>query len=55
MRANSTIPFMAKKRLDKKNFIESIFNLSVFSDMLKLLKDDLRDLRRDYDIQNTQF
>jgi DNA repair exonuclease SbcCD ATPase subunit len=31
MRANSTVPFMGKKKTEKKNFIESIFNLGVFS------------------------
>lgn len=55
MRANSTTPFMSKKKTDKKNFIESIFNLSIFSDMLKIVKDDVRDLRRSYDIENTKY
>lgn len=52
MRANSTVPFMSKKKTDKKNFIESIFNLSIFSDMLKLLKEDVREMRRQYDIES---
>lgn len=55
MRANSTIPFMAKKKVDKKNFIESIFNLSIFSEMHKLLKDDIKEIRRNYDIENTVY
>lgn len=48
MRANSTVPFMCKKKSDRKNFIESIFNLGIFSDMLKLLKDDVKEKRQDY-------
>lgn len=53
MRANNTIPFMVKKKTEKKNFIESIFNLGVFSDMSKLMKDDLRAAKREYDILET--
>lgn len=54
MRANNTIPFMVKKKTDKKNFIESIFNLSVFSEMTKLMREDLRTAKREYDILETQ-
>ena len=55
MRANNTIPFMVKSKSAKKNFIESIFNLSVFSDMLKEVKDDLKSAKHEYDIVNTQY
>lgn len=55
MRANNTIPFMVKSKSSKKSFIESIFNLSVFSDMLKEVKDDLRVAKHEYDIVNTQY
>lgn len=55
MRANNTIPFMVKSKSSKKTFIESIFNLSVFSDMLKEVKDDLRSAKHEYDIVNTQY
>lgn len=51
--ANNTIPFMGKKKTDRKHFIESIFNLSMFGDMLKLLKDDIRDTKHQYDIEKT--
>ena len=53
MRANSTVPFMGKKKTEKKNFIESIFNLGVFSDMLKLVKDDIKEVRSKFDIENS--
>ena len=49
MRANSTVPFMCKKKGERKNFIESIFNLEIFSDMQKLLREDVKEKRRDYD------
>lgn len=55
MRANNTIPFMIKNKSAKKNFIESIFNLSIFSDMLKEVRDDLRVAKHNYDITNTQY
>lgn len=55
MRANDQIPFMVKKSAEKKSFIESIFNLSVFSDMLKKVKEDLRGAKSNYDISNTEF
>lgn len=48
MRANSTVPFMCKKKSDRKNFIESIFNLGIFSDMQKLLKDDVKIQRQEF-------
>lgn len=51
--ANTTTPFMGKKKTDRKNFIESIFNLSVFGDMLKLLKDDIRETKHNYDIEKS--
>ena len=35
---NNTIPFMGMKKQDKRKFIESIFNLEVFSKMLDLLR-----------------
>lgn len=34
MSVNNTLPFMGKKKQDKRKFIESIFNLEIFSDML---------------------
>lgn len=49
MRANTAVPFMCKKKAERKNFIESIFNLTIFSDMLKLTRDDVKEKRREYD------
>ena len=53
MRANSGASFMTKKKTEKKNFIESIFNLGVFSEMAKLLKDDIKEVRSKFDIENS--
>lgn len=51
MRANNTTPFMAKKKQEKKNFIENIFKLDIFSTMTKLLKDDIRETKSKYNIE----
>ena len=53
MRANSGASFMTKKKTEKKNFIESIFNLGVFSEMLRLVKDDIKEVRSKFDIENS--
>lgn len=55
MRANNTIPFMARKKQEKKNFIETIFNLNIFSLMSRILKEDIRTTKGNYSLEkNTQ-
>jgi DNA repair exonuclease SbcCD ATPase subunit len=49
---NNTIPFMGKKKGDKRKFIESIFNLEVFSRMSDRLKADINEVKNSY---NTEF
>jgi DNA repair exonuclease SbcCD ATPase subunit len=49
---NNTIPFMGKKKGDKRKFIESIFNLEVFSKMSDRLKADINEVKNSY---NTEF
>jgi DNA repair exonuclease SbcCD ATPase subunit len=49
---NNTIPFMGKKKGDKRKFIESIFNLEVFSRMSDRLKADINEIKNSY---NTEF
>ena len=44
---NTTVPFMAQKKADKRNFIESIFNLDIFSKMNSFLKEDYSSLKKD--------
>jgi DNA repair exonuclease SbcCD ATPase subunit len=50
MAVNNTTPFMAKKRIEKRKFIESIFNLEVFSRMNNILKDEYNEVKRSFDI-----
>lgn len=55
MTINNTIPFMAKKKQEKRKFIEDIFNLSVFSNMLNILKNDITEKKKDFDIESTRY
>lgn len=49
---NNTIPFMAMKKPEKKKFIESIFNLRIFSDMFDLLKKDYSEAKKTLEVEN---
>lgn len=51
MRANNVISFMARKKQEKKTFIEAIFNLNIFSLMSRLLKEDIRSAKGQYSIE----
>lgn len=55
MAINNTIPFMAKKKIEKRKFIESIFNLEVFSRMNLSLKDQYNETKRDFDIKTGKY
>ena len=55
MTINNTIPFMAKKKQEKRKFIEDIFNLGVFGDMLNLLKVDVADRKKTFDIETAKY
>ena len=54
MTINNTIPFMAKKKLEKRKFIEDIFNLGIFSGMLNILKTDITEKKKSFDIEATK-
>jgi DNA repair exonuclease SbcCD ATPase subunit len=55
MTINNTIPFMAKKKQEKRKFIEDIFNLGVFSNMSNLLKTDVNENKKALDIEGTRY
>jgi DNA repair exonuclease SbcCD ATPase subunit len=46
---------MAKKKLDKRKFIEGIFNLQVFSNMLTSVRADYNQIIRDLDIECAKY
>lgn len=51
MTLNNTIPFMAKSKVDKRKFIEGIFNLDIFSKMLTEVRDSYNKQKKDYEIE----
>ena len=55
MTVNNTIPFMAKKKLDKRKFIENIFNLQVFSGMLSNLRTEYSEVMRLFDSECVRY
>jgi len=52
MTVNNTTPFMAKKKIEKRKFIEGIFNLEIFSNMLQTLRDEYNDINKNFDIES---
>jgi DNA repair exonuclease SbcCD ATPase subunit len=50
MTINSTVPFMAQTKVDKRKFIESILNLEMFSAMLLKARDEYNTQKREYEI-----
>lgn len=55
MTVNNTVPFMAKSKVDKRKFIEGIFNLDIFSRMLSVVRDEYNESKRFYEIELTKM
>jgi DNA repair exonuclease SbcCD ATPase subunit len=55
MTINNTVPFMAKKKLEKRKFIEGIFNLQVFSNMLTDVRAEYNSVSKDLDIECARY
>jgi len=55
MTINNTIPFMAKKKQEKRKFIEDIFNLGIFSNMLNILKVDINEKKKHFEIITARY
>lgn len=55
MTINNVTPFMAKKKLDKRKFIEGILNLQVFSDMLTGVRTEYNSVVRELDIECAKY
>lgn len=55
MTVNNTTPFMAKKRIEKRKFIEGILNLEVFGRMLNTLRTEHNEVHRSLDSECTRF
>jgi DNA repair exonuclease SbcCD ATPase subunit len=46
MGVNQTVPFMAQTKIEKRKFIEGIFDMNVFSDILKDVRKDYNDVMK---------
>jgi DNA repair exonuclease SbcCD ATPase subunit len=55
MTLNDTLPFMSKSKVEKRKFIEQIFNLQVFSAMMSSLREDQNSTKRELDIENARL
>ena len=55
MSANSTIPFMAQKKTDKRKFIEGILQLNIFSQMLLEARSQYNDVKKQNDLHSNNF
>lgn len=55
MTINNATPFMAKKKLEKRKFIEGIFNLQVFSNMLTDVRQEYNKVSKELDIECARY
>ena len=46
---------MAKKKIEKRKFIEGIFNLQIFSDMLQYIRGEYNEVIKSFDIECAKF
>lgn len=49
MSINSTLPFMAQKKVEKRKFIEGVLRLNIFSEMLNSVRQDYTETKKEYD------
>ena len=49
MSLNTTLPFMAQRKVEKRKFIEGILNLEIFSEMLNRARSEYNDVQKKYE------
>ena len=49
MSLNTTLPFMAQRKVEKRKFIEGILNLEIFSEMLLSARAEYNDVQKKYE------
>lgn len=54
MSINQTEPFLSKKPTTKRKFIEGIFKLDIFSEMMAIIRHDLNETKRLYTLERTK-
>ena len=55
MSLNTTLPFMAQKKVEKRKFIEGILNLEIFSNMLLSARSEYNDVQKKYESITKDF
>lgn len=55
MTVNNAVPFMAKNKIEKRKFIEDIFGMEVFSQMLSTLRTEYNEIKREHDLEITKL
>jgi len=55
MSINQTEPFLQKRPVVKRKFIEGIFKLDIFSEMLSIIRHDLAETKRLYQLEKTKL
>lgn len=55
MTVNNAVPFMAKSKIDKRKFIEDIFGLEVFSEMISRLRAEYNDTKREFETHQAKL
>lgn len=51
MTLNNTVPFMAQTKAEKRKFIESIFNLQMFSKMMQHVKEEYSEAKKQHELE----
>ena len=55
MTANNCVPFMAKSKVEKRKFIEGVFDLELFSKMLSDVRDDFNIHKKVHDLESVSY
>lgn len=55
MTVNNTTPFMAKRKIEKRKFIEGIFNLQIFSNMLSQVRTETNEINKDFNVECARY
>jgi len=55
MSLNTTLPFMAQRKVEKRKFIEGILNLEIFSEMLNKARVEYNDVQKNYEHSHKDF
>jgi len=55
MSLNTTLPFMAQRKVEKRKFIEGILNLEIFSEMLNKARVEYNEVQKNYEHSHKDF